>query len=963
MLRIGFNKLINSLVILFCFLIFPSFLIYYSLDFIFETNRNKLKQNVLIKMNNRLEYLNKYSNNKRYFHFLLTKISQYAQSVEDPIKYIELNINNLKKKYPDKFQFVVWDADGKIINRLSDKLNYNYVLKKLFNSLKEVAAKIAEDYSFRISELDCIKNNNRIFHSFFGKIFISENLKIPLSRSFDAGPFLTELGHGLTYVWFSINNRVSLMCFISDELLSEYSGLDIISEKLNTNDDLLITGYSINNNYNKPVTFFPEKYYPDLQMALSTFENAGDSIFENNNALVKMSMPESSIRTFCFLPKNDSTWNYEINRNIWFLVILSILIMLYVLWGIYFYYRRYFFSIRWKLTALFLFANLAPIAVIGFIAKDYLDSQRLSIKNEIVGDLEKAVRELEARYKSMIDDYNLRLNFTVTEVSKKTGNNVIKQDEIDTLKSLYDEYNAFELYIIASSSRMVDYKRDESKAKQRLKYMATWGREVLAYSNKDFEKNEPKSKKSNMSRFQNSEFLDAFIKNNGYISDFNIGGMARIYYSYCFGDKSKHNNNYLFIMFWDRDYLQNLFLRETYKTMYKIVPDAHFFIKSNISRKTYGDKQLEKIINSILERNSGIVKKISGDSLLYNKKYIYVCVNGNVLKDWILVAAYPEDRINNTIYLIVIQIIGGVFLSILLTFIIIRILSLHFLNPIHYLGEAALAINDRNFSYRIPVVDQDEFGHLGQVFNHVIEGLADFEVAKIVQESLFPANNLLLENFNIFGKSIVATTLGGDYYDYFKINDKFIGIIIANVSVKGIPAGLIMAMAKSVVLSSSEDIKLNPSKLTSRLNKMFLSIKGKSLNQVMSFQYFVLSAENGHFIFTNAGHCLPVIVDANSNITDYINFSAPRLGESIDYEYSNYEFDLLGQQSLILYTDAVIKAFNKSNDKLNNDAFNNSLKQNYDLDPEKYYNNLYDIVYKSSSQKVYDITLVVINKK
>ena len=64
------NKLLSCFIILFCFFIFPSFLIYFSLDFIFERRINNHKQSILSEMNSRLDCLNKYSSNKRYFHFL-----------------------------------------------------------------------------------------------------------------------------------------------------------------------------------------------------------------------------------------------------------------------------------------------------------------------------------------------------------------------------------------------------------------------------------------------------------------------------------------------------------------------------------------------------------------------------------------------------------------------------------------------------------------------------------------------------------------------------------------------------------------------------------------------------------------------------------------------------------------------------------------------------------------------------
>ena len=164
---------------------------------------------------------------------------------------------------------------------------------------------------------------------------------------------------------------------------------------------------------------------------------------------------------------------------------------------------------------------------------------------------------------------------------------------------------------------------------------------------------------------------------------------------------------------------------------------------------------------------------------------------------------------------------------------------MHFLNPIKNLGKATIAIGERDFSYQVPIGDKDEFGHLNQVFNRVIEGLGDFEVAKIVQNSLLPGNNFNAGSCDIFARTVVMTTLGGDYYDCFKINEKYYGVIIGDVAGHGVPAGLLMAMAKSAVLASSDEIKINPFALTEKIHKMFFSIKNNKLKRMMTFQYFV----------------------------------------------------------------------------------------------------------------------------
>ena len=996
-IKIYFQKFLSYFVILFCFLFFPGFLLFASLDVYFENNAENLKQTKLIEMNSVLEYLNKYSNNKRYFHFLLSKIAEYAQKSSNPKDYLAKNISNIKAKYPDKVQFIVWDNKGKVINELSDRAKYNYILIKLYEGLNEVTRVIKLDSSSKIGDIESIKKNLKMLRTFLGKIFIPENLKIPLKSGFNAGPFLVESGHGLTYVWFKINEKISFLCFLSDDLIMDCSGLENITNSLNKRNFDFIAGYSLSPDYEKPVTNFPAHYTSNIAMALSTFENAGDNISESDKALVRMSMPQPSVRTFCYLPKTDGAWDFKYNRNIWFGILFSGLLLIYCFFGFWFVYKRHFFSIRWKLTILFLFANLAPIFIIGIIGKDYLENQRLTLKNEIVSDLEKSVRELEARYRSKLDDYSIRINTTVNEVFKEIGNKTIEKKEINRLKSLYDEFSASELYIIASNSDMIDSKRDAVKMKMPTDYMTYFGRAVLAFSNnkpavqnvkqndnqnqgeigkegkKENQQEQETTKKtqnqtqkksySDMVKKENTSYIDSFLKNLGTVSDFNVGDIGRIYYSYTFGDRNNYNNNYLFLIFWDKEPLENSFLKDNYKTLYNNFSDADFFIRSELSNSFYGSEKLRAFSNSILDKNSEITEKNNGYIKIDNKNYIFVSLNGSILKNWTLLAVYPEDHINKEINLIIVKIIAGILISILLTIIIIHILSLQFLKPISSLREATLAIDKRNFSYRISSGDKDEFGHLNQVFNRVIEGLGDFEVARIVQESLFPGNEFNIENFKIYGKSVVLTTLGGDYYDCFKINDEYQGIVIGKVSGRGIPAGLKMAMAKSVIITASEELKLDPAGLTSRLNNMFYTIKDDNTKYMMTFQYFVLNIKDGHFKYTNAGHCFPVLVDNQSKTAKYIDYSAFPLGMGKEYFCENKEFYLKAGQSLILYTDAIVKAKNDNGRELGNEKFLASLPEFYNETPEIYYNSIFELVYKKwSSKQEDDITLIIVNR-
>ena len=151
------QKSISVFVLIFCFLFFPAYLLYSSISNFFDNHTDNLRQETILKMNKNLDYLDKYSSNKRYFHFLFSRIAEYAQKADDSTNYLEKNLNNLKEKYKDQLFFIVWNSKGEKIEKLSDKKGYNFVLNKLFKILKEVNTAVKDDSSVKISNFDSVK--------------------------------------------------------------------------------------------------------------------------------------------------------------------------------------------------------------------------------------------------------------------------------------------------------------------------------------------------------------------------------------------------------------------------------------------------------------------------------------------------------------------------------------------------------------------------------------------------------------------------------------------------------------------------------------------------------------------------------------------------------------------------------------------------------------------------------------
>ena len=206
------------------------------------------------------------------------------------------------------------------------------------------------------------------------------------------------------------------------------------------------------------------------------------------------------------------------------------------------------------------------------------------------------------------------------------------------------------------------------------------------------------------------------------------------------------------------------------------------------------------------------------------------------------------------------------------------------------------------------------------------------------------------------------TTLGGDYFDTFAINDEFSAILIGDVAGHGVAAGLIMAMAKSGVLTANDDIKLNPALMLAHLNNIILSIKCKSLKRMMTMQYFVVNVKNGSVTYSNAGHCFPLIFDKTSNLVREIDNISMPLGIKKNLSFKNNEFKLNNNETLILYTDGCFEFTEKNNEKFKYEKLSELLNYSYNDDAEVFYRNLNGcIAERRLGEQEDDITIAIVN--
>lgn len=235
----------------------------------------------------------------------------------------------------------------------------------------------------------------------------------------------------------------------------------------------------------------------------------------------------------------------------------------------------------------------------------------------------------------------------------------------------------------------------------------------------------------------------------------------------------------------------------------------------------------------------------------------------------------------------------------------------------------------------------------------------DINTALEIQKLLLPSEKFEFSDYDIFGKSIPSRHISGDYYDVIQLNDSLKLIVIADVSGKGLPAGMIMANFQAALRALIKfDFTLQS--LAENLNSII--IQNTSYDKYIT-AFFALISEN-HFEYLNAGHN-PQILYKNNNETQYLNSSANAIGMFEDYHSDpNPVLNLSKNDIVVLYTDGINEAKNIENIDYGLNNINDVIFKNSNSSSEEICNTIIEDVKNHSINTLQydDITLVVIKK-
>ena len=358
-----------------------------------------------------------------------------------------------------------------------------------------------------------------------------------------------------------------------------------------------------------------------------------------------------------------------------------------------------------------------------------------------------------------------------------------------------------------------------------------------------------------------------------------------------------------------------------------------------------GSHTIHDVTHSLADEIMSGRKGVSlSDSRVY---YAYAPIKET---DWKFCARIPESVIlapvssmNERVIFTILSFFGAFVIIVVLAVIAARKFSHRITSPIIALKEDVKKISGGNLDYRAEIRTNDEIGDLAESFNNMAASLKDYvknlaavtaekerigaelNIATQIQADMLPRIFPPFpdrKEFDIYATMNPAKEVGGDFYDFFLIDDNHLAMVMADVSGKGVPAALFMVIAKTLIKNRAQ-MGGTPSEILADVNNQLC--EGNEAELFVTVWLGILEISTGHVTASNAGHEYPAIYRPGEGYTLFKTKQSPAVATMEGLRFKPSEFTLNPGDNLYLYTDGVAEATNSSEELYGTDRMLDAL--------------------------------------
>ncbi len=349
---------------------------------------------------------------------------------------------------------------------------------------------------------------------------------------------------------------------------------------------------------------------------------------------------------------------------------------------------------------------------------------------------------------------------------------------------------------------------------------------------------------------------------------------------------------------------------------------------------------------------------------------------------WSIAIVFPEDELLADLHYLFFTLVALALGGILLIFILITVISKRITGPIEKLAKVTANFGLGNFDVTLPKTSHnDEIGQLTDSFNLMraelrkyIKNLeettaaknrieSELKIAHDIQQGIIPKNFPPFperDDVDIYAVLDPAREVGGDLYDFFFLDEKRLVFAIGDVSGKGVPGSLFMAITRTLLRAKAVG-EITASEIVTYMNKELCIDNEKSM--FVTFFLGILNLKNGDLDFCNAGHNYPYILKAGKYPVQLNQTHGTPLGLFDETKYKSGSMKIEKGDSIVLYTDGIPEAMDMDGNLFGDPKLKKiltSFSRNHS--PEKITRKLLDDTrnFEKDAEQSDDITILVL---
>ncbi len=233
----------------------------------------------------------------------------------------------------------------------------------------------------------------------------------------------------------------------------------------------------------------------------------------------------------------------------------------------------------------------------------------------------------------------------------------------------------------------------------------------------------------------------------------------------------------------------------------------------------------------------------------------------------------------------------------------------------------------------------------------------EMDIAREVQARLFPQVRPPMDSLEYAGTCIQVKEVGGDYYDFLDMGPHRLGIVLADISGKGIAAALLMANLQANLRSQYAIALEDPGKLLRSVNRLFY--ENTPDDRYATLFYADYEEANKRLRYVNCGHNPPILLRADGEV-DRLAATGTVLGLFEKWQCATRETALFRGDLLVIYSDGVTEAMNRDDEEFGEARFLESLRDNRSLAPAALLRKVVSVVQEfTGGRQTDDLTLVI----